>query len=165
MTDPDFTDMTPEEFRAAETIGAPVRIVTSAAEYRAALRSPETEDPEDGHQFHFAVRCQGSSAVTGEPHTDDDWMGEAFRLTVRAWSLAAACRKAGELGLYQWAMPDDEDERRGYVLPRLAFRGEGSPHPDDVRIYRYSDQLGGWCVDSGGWAYIGELPAGAEETT
>lgn len=125
---------------------------------------PESEGPEDGHQFHFAVRCQGSTAVTGGPHTDDDWTGEAFRLTVRAWNLADACRKAGARGLYQWTMPDDEDECRSYVLPRLAFRAEGSAHPpDNVRVYRYSEQLDGWCVDSGGWAYIGELPAGAEE--
>lgn len=67
-------------------------------------------DADDGHQFHFAVSIQGSSAVVGEPHRDVDWIGEPFKLTVRAWSLSEACAKAAAVPLPGWTLPDDDDD-------------------------------------------------------
>lgn len=67
--------------------------------------------PQDGHQFHFTVHLQPSFAVIGEPYRDAaEVPPEAFRATVRAWSLADACRVAGALELKDWAHGDDVAE-------------------------------------------------------
>lgn len=61
--------------------------------------------PAAGHQFHFAVTVQGSYQIVGDPAYYDcepDPPAEPFRLTVRAWSLAAACRMAARTPLHQW---------------------------------------------------------------
>lgn len=66
--------------------------------------------PEDGHQFHFEVRVQGSYGITGDPkHYDAPlFPGPGFRLTVRAWSLQEACAKAAQVPLPGWHMPGEE---------------------------------------------------------
>lgn len=68
------------------------------------------EGPEDGHQFHFEVKVQGSYGITGDPkHYDADlFPGPGFQLTVRAWSLQEACAKAAQVPLPDWTMPDEE---------------------------------------------------------
>lgn len=56
----------------------------------------------EGHQFHFSVTVQGEGA---------DWVGEPFRVTVRAWSLSAACTKAAAIPLAGWTHPVEEEVR------------------------------------------------------
>lgn len=66
------------------------------------VSSPQQEQPNtpDGqHQFHFSVTVQGGGC---------DWVGEPFRLTVRADSLTEACAKAAGTRLPGWTHPDDE---------------------------------------------------------
>lgn len=61
------------------------------------------EQPPDAdrrHRFEFAVTVQGADA---------DWVGEPFRLTVRAWSLAEACGTAMVTPLHEWTQPAEED--------------------------------------------------------
>lgn len=63
------------------------------------------EGPDAGHQFHFSVTIQGSYAIVGDPRhhdADPDSISDPFRLTVRAWSLPAACRVAAATPLHQW---------------------------------------------------------------
>jgi hypothetical protein len=65
--------------------------------------------PSAGHQFRFAVTVQGSYAVGDDPQhydSDPDTESEPFRLTVRAWSLAAACRVAAQTPLHQWEVDE-----------------------------------------------------------
>lgn len=68
-------------------------------------RAALDDGPAAGHQFHFAVRVQGSSAVVGGPHVDDGQPAEdPFQVTVRAWNLRDACRAAAEIPLGQWSL-------------------------------------------------------------
>lgn len=53
----------------------------------------------EGHQFHFSVTTQPECA---------DWVGEPFTLTVRAWSLSAACSRAAAVPLTGWTHPAEE---------------------------------------------------------
>lgn len=55
----------------------------------------------EGHQFHFSVATQGEGA---------DWIGEPFAVTVRAWSLSAACTKASAIPLADWTHPPEDDD-------------------------------------------------------
>lgn len=56
----------------------------------------------DGHYFHFSVCVQAEDA---------DRIGEEpFKLTVRAWSLQEACRKASEVKLPSWELPPEDDD-------------------------------------------------------
>lgn len=67
-------------------------------------------DPSKGHQFRFAVTVQGSYQIVGDPmyyDCDSDPAAEPFTLTVRAWSLAAACRIAAQTPFHQWEHPGD----------------------------------------------------------
>jgi hypothetical protein len=60
--------------------------------------------PEDGHQFHFSVCVQGAHrGADGLYHDESEPVEyEPFTLTVRAWNLAAACRRAAETPLAEW---------------------------------------------------------------
>jgi hypothetical protein len=70
---------------------------------------PADEGPEDGHRFHLSVSSQGSYRIVGNPqHFDTDWPGPARTITVRAWDLPAALRKAANLPLSAWAWSSDE---------------------------------------------------------
>lgn len=72
-------------------------------------RGGDTVSAEDGHQFHFSVTSQGSYAVGDGPHEDSEYIGEPFRLTVRAWSLREACEKAAAVSLAEWVQPEEDD--------------------------------------------------------
>lgn len=71
----------------------------------------EHDGPRAGHQFHFSVACQGASSVVGDPNSyrDDDWTSEPWTVTVRAWSLPEACRKAALLPLTAWMLPAESE--------------------------------------------------------
>lgn len=60
---------------------------------------PPDGGPEAGHRFQLTVRSQGFGS---------DWLGPAHTVTVRAWDLPAALRKAADLPLSAWAWPSDE---------------------------------------------------------
>jgi len=63
------------------------------------------EGPEAGHRFHFTMTSQGSYSVVGvEGHTDSDMLSEPWTVTVRAWNLPDALRKAADLSLDAWDM-------------------------------------------------------------
>lgn len=68
--------------------------------------------PDEGHRFEITVRTQGSYGVVGEPHhRDSDVVDEQpIRLTVRAWDLPAALRKAAEAPLSTWLGWHDNKE-------------------------------------------------------
>ena len=72
----------------------------------------DSGDARHGHQFHFQVMVQ--RAYRGEDglyHDEEEPVEyEPFTLTVRAWNLAAACRKAAETPLPQWK-PFAEEHR------------------------------------------------------
>lgn len=73
-----------------------------------AMIESQYSGPDDGHQFHFAARVQGSYAIVGDPRHYDcnpDTMAEPFTVTVRAWSLPEACRKLGEMPFVAWTPP------------------------------------------------------------
>lgn len=61
-------------------------------------------DARRGHQFHFQVMVQGAyRGADGLYHDEVEPVEyDPFTLTVRAWSLAAACRRAAETPLDQW---------------------------------------------------------------
>lgn len=68
-------------------------------------------DPADGHLFHFSVTSQGSARVGDGPHEDSppDPRAEPSLLTVRAWNLRDACRKAADTSFADWTHPGDDD--------------------------------------------------------
>jgi hypothetical protein len=67
-------------------------------------------DARNGHQFHFQVCLQPSYRVGDGPYQDapEPEEYEPFTLTVRAWNLAAACRKAAETPLAKWKHAGEE---------------------------------------------------------
>jgi hypothetical protein len=77
--------------------------------------------PEDGHQFHFSVRPQGSYRITGETgYADSGEIGEPFRITVRAWNLRDACLVAAQAAMADWAhINEDEDDGRLYAVAKV----------------------------------------------
>lgn len=61
--------------------------------------------PGSGHQFRFSVTVQGSYSIEGDPRhydSDPDTISDPFCLTVRAWSLAEACREAAQMPFHRW---------------------------------------------------------------
>lgn len=65
----------------------------------------ESGDARLGHQFHFQVMVQRTyrSDEDGLYHDEEEPVEyEPITLTVRAWSLAAACRHAAETPLKDW---------------------------------------------------------------
>lgn len=82
--------------------------------YKVAKAIVDAGGPKAGHQFHFSVGCQGASSVVGDPdsYRDSDWIGEPFTLTVRAFDLATACKRASLVPLneWDWAGKHDEDD-------------------------------------------------------
>jgi hypothetical protein len=64
----------------------------------------DSGDARRGHQFHFQVLVQGAHrGADGLYHDEVEPVEyEPFMLTVRAWNLAAACRRAAETPLGKW---------------------------------------------------------------
>jgi hypothetical protein len=118
---PDLWDNTRTLVKAGQLIAAELARIQRAADRATTAPAEHQTGPEDGHQFHFAVRVQGSSAVVGEPHVDAEEPGEdAFRVTVRAWNLRDACQAAAVIPLGQWSLDGEtalqdlpEEESRG----------------------------------------------------
>lgn len=72
------------------------------------------EGPDDGHLITITATLRASSKVDGDAHhSDSDWTSEPWTLSVRAWSLAAAMRKAGDLPLSAWTPPYSDDDQDG----------------------------------------------------
>jgi hypothetical protein len=70
----------------------------------------ESGDARHGHQFHFQVCVQGAYRGTDGLYHDSAEPVEyhPFTLTVRAWDLAAACRRAAETPLAEWTQGGEE---------------------------------------------------------
>lgn len=64
---------------------------------------------DEGHRFTLTAVSRGSFRMQDGPHFDADWSSEPWTLTVRAWSLRAALRKAAELPLSAWDRGEDDD--------------------------------------------------------
>lgn len=66
----------------------------------------DSEGPEHGHRFTFTVTSQGAYGIVDGHETkdykDSDWCSPPWTITVRAWSLRAALRKAADLPLTAW---------------------------------------------------------------
>jgi hypothetical protein len=63
-----------------------------------------------GHQFHFQVMVQGAYRGTDGFYHDgaEPVEYEPFTLTVRAWDLPTACRRAAETPLADWKHAGEE---------------------------------------------------------
>jgi hypothetical protein len=61
-----------------------------------------TGSPEDGHLWQFEVRGRPSFGDAEGKHHDADWVGNPWKLEVRAWSLPEACEKAAQVPLPDW---------------------------------------------------------------
>lgn len=70
----------------------------------------DSGDARFGHQFHFSVMAQRTyRGEDGLYHDDPDPVEyDPFILTVRAWSLAEACRKAADTPLRDWKIAGEE---------------------------------------------------------
>jgi hypothetical protein len=84
----------------------------------------EGGDARNGHQFHFSVRVQAAYRIPHGAYVDAPNEGsDAFLLTVRAWDLAAACRKAWHTELKDWyqdeGLPDRDEERQQMVADAM----------------------------------------------
>jgi hypothetical protein len=73
------------------------------------------------HMFHFTVSVQGEN---------DDWAGEPFELTVRAWNLQEACARAAEVPFPEWTMPP-EGCNDGGAVPMCGWVQPGGSPPVD----------------------------------
>lgn len=109
-----------------ETPAPDVEVMVKAALDGSSETPAETGDtatadvPENGHTFAITVACRGSSSVTGQPgHSDANWWGGELRLSVRSWSLRAACEAAAGVPLNEWAWDGREDDptEDDYVPP------------------------------------------------
>lgn len=67
-------------------------------------------DARFGHQFHFQAMIQGAHrGADGLYHDEEEPVEyEPFTLTVRAWDLQAACRRAAERPLTEWKHAGEE---------------------------------------------------------
>lgn len=63
-----------------------------------------------GHQFHFQAMIQGAHRGADGLYHDEEAPVEyePFTITVRAWSLAAACAKLARLPLSAWKHAGEE---------------------------------------------------------
>jgi hypothetical protein len=73
-------------------------------------RPPSSGDAWHGHQFHFQVLVQSAYLDGDGVYRDaaEPVEYEPFTLTVRAWSLSVACRKAADTPLHQWKHAEEE---------------------------------------------------------
>lgn len=69
--------------------------------------------PEDGHTFRITVESRGASSIMGpddtEPHSyadDPDFTGRPLHVEVRAHNQRDALRRATEMELRDWRLPD-----------------------------------------------------------
>lgn len=90
-----------------------------------------------GHQFHFQVMIQGAHRNTEGLYVDAPEPEEydPFTLTVRAWNLQAACRKAAETPLAKWKHDGEEMGARPWRLADLSDDRRDKKHwlPEDDR--------------------------------
>ena len=99
----------------------------------------DDQGPEHGHTFHLVVATRLAYGMEGVPGKQDaDWWSEPWTLEVRAWDLAAACRKAGEMPLTRWGMPVEAEDgidqaeagrEQGPTAMRMLSEGRGA-HPE-----------------------------------
>jgi hypothetical protein len=70
----------------------------------------DSGDARRGHQFHFQVMVQGAYRDGDGYYRDgaEPVEYEPFTLTVRAWNLQAACRRAAETPLAGWKHAGEE---------------------------------------------------------
>lgn len=105
-----LTLVDPDLARPIAALISALREETSAARRYARARDIETPPtdlatpatPEEGHTFHVAVWCRGSSGVLDGPKSDADWWGAPLEVRVRAWNLFDALELAHMEPLQNW---------------------------------------------------------------
>lgn len=98
--------------RQMEHAATSYRDLENSHVYKKAKKIVDAGGPKAGHQFHFSVGCQGASSVVGDPdsYRDSDDIGDPRTLTVRASSLAEACKRASLVPLNEWDWAGKEDD-------------------------------------------------------
>lgn len=84
---------------------------------------PTAQEEGEPHLFHFFVTVQGHL---------DNWTGEPFKLTVRAWNLQEACARAAEVPLPEWTMPPEDDAPAFREDPWVCCETRTADCPDPV---------------------------------